>query len=138
MLRRLCRCTLPAALLGVALSCASIIGADEDVTDAAAELCKCVQSDANLAQALGPPGVCAAELSRRLEAAREDVRAAWLERYVDVCDGKCGTESDPERWKQCFYASPTCSLGACFNASECCGAASGETCSDVCLPPGSS
>jgi hypothetical protein len=138
MLRRLSRWALSAALLSVAISCASIIGADEDVADAAAELCKCVQSDADLAQALGSPSVCAAELSRRLEAAREEVRAAWLERYVGVCNGKCGTDADPNLWKQCFYESPTCSRGACFNASECCGAASGETCSEVCLPPGSS
>jgi hypothetical protein len=127
---------LAVGALGVATSCANLIGADEEVANAAAELCKCVPDDPMLAQALGPPAACASELSRRLEAAREDVRAAWLDHYASVCAGRCKTDTDPALWKQCFYQSPTCSLGSCFNDAECCGVASGETCNSVCLPPG--
>jgi hypothetical protein len=123
-------------VLGALSSCASLIGADEEVADAAAELCKCVDDPA-LAQALGPPAACASELSRRLENARDDVRADWLEHYAAVCSGKCKTSTDDALWKSCFYVAPTCSLGPCFNDAECCQFAQGWTCeSGVCSEPG--
>lgn len=131
------RSVATALALAALSSCASLIGADEEVADAAAELCKCID-DPEVAQALGPPAACASELSRRLEKAREDVRADWLEHYAAVCSGKCKTTSDPELWKSCFYVSPTCSLGPCFNDEECCQFAQGSTCeSGTCSQPGS-
>jgi hypothetical protein len=136
MRKRALALLLALGALGVATSCANLIGADEEVANAAAELCKCVTDDPMLVQALGPPSACASELSRRLEAAREDKRAEWLQHYASVCAGRCKTESDPMLWKQCFYQAPTCASNACVNDAECCGVAGGETCNSVCLPPG--
>lgn len=136
-LRGLSICSLCVVIFVFAQSCASVIGADEKLANAAAELCKCIPSSSELATALGPPAVCAAELSRRLESAREETRAKWLEHYAKVCNGRCQTASAPELWKQCFYQPPTCSKNDCRGAAECCGFESGETCNaDLCTAPG--
>ncbi len=117
-------CSAWSSLTLLVASCASLIGADEELTDAAHRLCVCVQDDAALSQVLGSTASCTDELSRRLSDAREGVRAQWLEFYASTCSGACSNGA----WRDCFYQPPTCSQGGCSSAEECCDFRQGGSC----------
>ena len=111
-----------AALLLLALggvlpaSCAAVLGADEENTDAVAKICQCTNLTASdgVIKNLYPGGVssCTTTLTDRLERATETTRAEWLLRYTQECR-KCD-----DVWK-CFETLPTCS-DSCDSDLQCC------------------
>ena len=102
--------------------------------DAAATLCQC--------PALSKVNDCATFAGGRLDAALDDAREKWLERFISK---KCNEECT--RAVECFDAAPVCSGegSSCLTSVECCGYSRGKgccanagdsTCCDDCLTCG--
>jgi hypothetical protein len=101
------------------VSCSTVIGADEELTNVVDEMCICDE--------LGFLGAsCADTLDGRLRGATKDTRAEWLQRYAEQCTS-CPTVLG------CYYTTPTCSLAACQTSAECCGAQDGTASCDPAL-----
>ena len=120
--RWVARATLTAITLVALLwipACAKVLGLDEELVDAALELCKCNEGD------LVPQfnGNCEQELTDRLSSATEQTRERWLTFYVDEC-----AESGCASAFTCYQQDPTCSYTTCGEDRECCGFYAGNRC----------
>ena len=103
-------CWLPA--------CATILGVDEELTDAVFELCQCNTEDPVPQFNDG----CEQVLEERLAGATEQTRERWLAFFVQECTEGCANAF------ACYQQDPTCSYTTCGEPRECCGFAGGNTC----------
>ena len=102
-------------------SCASLIGADEELGDAADRLCACIMTfPTDLRGAFGSRATCARRVSGRLKAGDADARERWLANFVARCES---CNKAPEQYlAECYYGGIACSVADCANnqAAECC------------------
>jgi hypothetical protein len=105
--------------------CVGILDLD-GYEDAVVELCKC-NNASQIPAAL--QGSCVEVLSSRLDSATESTRQRWLEYYAGNCAGSC------ENAYACYSQEGTCSKLSCTDGDECCGGASCDTDTQLCVTP---
>ena len=108
-----------AAIAMLSARCVPVLGLEER-KDAVEAICACGEIDF--------VRDCEETLTRRLDGATAETRAAWLARYEAECT-KC------PRAERCYRTEPTCSLAACEDPRECC-AYDAATNPDACDPAG--
>lgn len=88
-------------------SCVSVFGVDDEgLQNVVEEMCKCHE--------LQQVADCEKTLGDRFARAGSAARAAWLTRYEDNNCSSC------KNVLTCLSTTPTCSVGACSSAEECC------------------
>jgi hypothetical protein len=95
------------------LSCAGLLGIDDEQSDVARELCQCEEGKSFKGKS------CEEHIAHRLEIATPSARQAWMQKFYDTCAKGC-----TGCWETMFYTRPTCTDpdGACAtdDCSDCC------------------
>lgn len=89
-------------------ACASMLGVDEERTDAVEQLCHCLGEPDQLPDLYSSMEECRSAVGGRIESAERSVRESWL---------RAGGETACVDW---FYTPPACARGLCGSDEECC------------------